>query len=191
MLQTPHSSASASASAAAAQTAVVERSSFTPLANLQNSASLEVKTMLGKAGWNQGFSNQISMMASNGIQHAKIKLNPMHLGPIEATVKLTGETAVVNISSLHLTTRDAMENAIPRLKEMLNENGFSQVDVNVSHQDKKQQQEAGLGSKSGSNNEHGNSTMPDEEQLSENIHDSESNTIDSGEQDLNIVDYYA
>jgi len=128
-------------------------------------------------------------MANNGIQKAKIRLNPAHLGPVEAMVKLSGEAIVVNISSQHLMTKDAMENAMPRLKEMLNENGFSQVDVNVSHQDKNEQQGAALGS----NNEHGHPTMPGEEQLSEDIQDSESDMIvnDLDEMDINIVDYYA
>ncbi len=154
---------------------------------------LDVKSPVGKAGWNQNFSNQILMMASNGVQHAKIKLNPMSLGPVEAMVKLSGESAVVNLSSLHLTTKEALENAIPRLKEMLNENGFSHVDVNVSHQDKKEQQDAGLDSKTSSNNEHGNSTMPGEEQLSEEPTDSDSaaQAADLDEQGLKIVDYYA
>jgi len=159
----------------------------------QTTSSMEVKTAVGKAGWNQNFSNQIVMMVNNGVQQAKIKLNPMSLGPVEAMVKLSGETAVVNLTSLHLTTKDAMENAIPRLKEMLNENGFSQVDVNVSHQDNKEQQEAALDAKTGSNNEHGNSTMPGDEQLSDETLDSETGTQVSGldEQGLNIVDYYA
>ncbi|WP_198264009.1 flagellar hook-length control protein FliK [sulfur-oxidizing endosymbiont of Gigantopelta aegis] len=153
--------------------------------------SLDVKTGVGKSGWNQSFSNQILVMANNGIQHAKIKLNPLSLGPVEAMVRLSGETAVVNLSAVNLTTKDALENALPRLKEMLNENGFSQVDVNVSHQDKKQQQEAALDSKTGSNNEHGNSTMPGDEQLSDDDPDSEANITALDENGLKIVDYYA
>ncbi len=155
----------------------------------QTLASMEVKTTVGTSAWNQGFSNQITMMAKNGIQQARITLNPAHLGPIEAMVKITGEAAVVNLSSLQLTTKDAMENAVPRLKEMLNENGFSQVDVNVSHQDKNEQQ----GSALGSNNEHGHPTMPGEEQLSNDTQESESDVVvhDSRNQGLNIVDYYA
>jgi len=155
--------------------------------------SLDVKTGVGKPGWNKSFSNQIIVMANNGIQHAKIKLNPLSLGPVEAMVRLSGETAVVNLSAVNLTTKDALESAIPRLKEMLNENGFSQVDVNVSHQDKKQQQEAALDSKTSSNNEHGNSTMPGDEQLSDDDLDSDVDAQASAtdENGLNIVDYYA
>ncbi|MCP3851044.1 MAG: hypothetical protein GY694_12520 [Gammaproteobacteria bacterium] len=162
-----------------------------PMSFLKTAASLEVKTAVGKPGWNQNFSNQVIMMANNGVQQAKIKLNPMRLGPVEAMVKLSSEGAVVNLTSLHLTTKEALESAIPRLKEMLNENGFSQVDVNVSHQDKKQQHEAALNR--GSNNEHGNSTMPGDEQLSEESLESNDDTkvTDEDEQGLKIVDYYA
>ncbi len=155
----------------------------------QTAPSLEVKTTVGKAAWSQSFSNQIIMMANNAIQQAKIKLNPLKLGPVEAMLKLSGESAVVTLTSQHLSTKEALENAIPRLKEMLNENGFSQVDVNVSHQDKNTQQEANLGS----NDEHGNSAMPGDEQLSEETLDSGTATqvVQSDELGLNIVDYYA
>lgn len=182
----------------AMQTVSTERlnpvGNVSPTAILQSLPSLEVRNTVGKPGWNKGFSQQIIMMAHNGIHQAKIKLNPVHLGPVEAMVKLNGETAVVNLTSLHLTTKEAMDNATPRLKEMLNENGFSQVDVNVSHQDKKEQQEANLSSnKERSNSEHGNSTMPGEEQLSEVNPGSDPDelTTDSDDQGLNIVDYYA
>ncbi|MCK5662992.1 MAG: flagellar hook-length control protein FliK, partial [Thiotrichaceae bacterium] len=142
-------------SAIAMQTMLTDRTlltngltSFSALqTNAQNLTSMEVKTSVGNTGWNQGFSNQITMMVKNGIQQAKIKLNPAHLGPVSATVNLTAEAVVVNLSALQLNTKDAMENAIPRLKEMLNENGFSQVDVNVSQQDKQEQQGAALSSK--------------------------------------------
>ena len=182
----------------AMQGAGLERTTslLTPSASspLQNINSMEVKTMFGKAGWNQSFSNQIVMMAKNGLQQAKIRLNPMHLGPVEAMVKISGDTAVVNLASLHLTTKEAMDAAIPRLKEMLNENGFSQVDVNVSHQDKQNQRDAELNlNKERSDGEHGNSTMPGEEQLSEEDHDADviASDDDSDVQGLNVVDYYA
>lgn len=157
--------------------------------NTQNLTEMEVKTGICRPGWNQGFSNQIVMMAKNGIQQAKIKLNPIHLGSVEAIVKLTGEGIVVNLSALQLTTKDAMKNAISRLKKMLNENGFSQVDVNVSHQDKQEYQGAALGS----NNEHGRPTMSGEEQLSDDELDLGSDAIAKNfmRQKVNIVDYYA
>ncbi len=165
---------------------------------VQNSGAYEVKTGVGKTGWSQNFNNQIMMMAGNGVQQAKIKLNPAHLGPVEVHVKLTREIAVVNLSSVHASTRDAIDGAIPRLKEMLNENGFSQIDVNVSHQDKRESQDAALlnkrsSSEERSNNEHGNSTMPGDEQLSELNNGSETDRLLSAKlaQSLNIVDYYA
>ena len=176
--------------------AVINDRINTHLNTTQINQNLEVKTPMGKSQWNKNFSKQIVMMANKGMQMAKIKLNPMSLGPVEAMVKLSGETAVVNLTSLHLTTKEALENAIPRLKEMLNENGFSQVDVNVAHQDKQQQEanfSSNTSSNTSSNNEHGKSTMPGEEQLSEESYESEldANAPMLDEQGLTIVDYYA
>lgn len=162
-----------------------------------NMSALEVKPGVGKPGWSQAFNNQIMVMAGNGVQQAKIKLNPLHLGPVEVNIKLTKEVAVINLASAHISTRDAIDGAIPRLKEMLNENGFSQVDVNVSHQDKQAQQEAAAFNRSSSqdrsNNEHGNSTMPGDEQLSELSDEPEQHSLRSQKlaHGLNIVDYYA
>ncbi len=162
-----------------------------------NGVVLEVKPGVGKPGWSQAFNHQIMIMAGNGVQQAKLKLNPLHLGPVEVSIKLTKDKAFINLSSVQLSTRDAIDGAIPRLKEMLNENGFSQVDVNVSHQDKQEQQEAALfnssSSQERSNNEHGNSTMPGDEQLSELGDGSENGSLLSKKlaQSLNIVDYYA
>ncbi len=160
-------------------------------------AGFDIKPGVGKPGWSQAFNNQIMIMAGNGIQQAKLKLNPVHLGPVEVNIKLTKETAVINLSSVQVSTRDAIDGAIPRLKEMLNENGFSQVDVNVSHQDKQAQQEAANFNRNAgqerSNNEHGNSTMPGDEQLLEPGDESGNNSLLSKNlsQSLNIVDYYA
>ena len=156
----------------------------------------DIKPAVGKPGWSQAFNNQIMIMAGNGIQQAKLKLNPVHLGPVEVNIKLTKETAIINLSSVQVSTRDAIDGAIPRLKEMLNENGFSQVDVNVSHQDKQAQQEAANFNRSSSqersNNEHGNSTMPGDEQLSEPGDElGNGSNLSNLAQSLNIVDYYA
>ncbi len=160
-------------------------------------AGFDIKPGVGKPGWSQAFNNQIMIMAGNGIQQAKLKLNPVHLGPVEVNIRLTKEKAVINLSSVQISTRDAIDGAIPRLKEMLNENGFSQVDVNVSHQDKQAQQEAANLNRSSaqerSDNEHGNSTMPGDEQLSEPGDEPENDSLLSKNlaQSLNIVDYYA
>jgi flagellar hook-length control protein FliK len=67
-------------------------------------------------------------MAKNDIQSAELHLNPADLGPIEITLTLGGDDktqATVQFSAAHAATREAIETALPRLREMLQENGIT------------------------------------------------------------------
>ncbi len=95
---------------------------------------VNIKTPVTHKNWGTDFNNNVAMLAKNGGGNAKIKLNPMNLGPIEAQIKIIHEVATVHIVANHATTRDAIDASVPRLKEMLEGQGFTQVDVNVSEQ---------------------------------------------------------
>lgn len=82
--------------------------------------------------WGQALGQKVTYMANNKLQEAKITLNPEKLGPIQ--VKLTvdkDQHAHVSMVAQHGTTREAIENAMPRLKEMLEAAGigFGSFDV--------------------------------------------------------------
>jgi flagellar hook-length control protein FliK len=94
-----------------------------------------VKTPVMDKQWSADFGQHIAYMAKSGGGNALIKLNPAHLGPVEASIKVSNEVATVQIVATNLTTRDALDAAIPKLKEMLEENGFSQVNVDISDKD--------------------------------------------------------
>lgn len=72
------------------------------------------------------------MMDSN-LTSAKLQVNPPALGPIEVRIALQGGHAQVWLSSHSALTRDALESSSPKLQEMLNSQGFSQVSVDISH----------------------------------------------------------
>ncbi|MDM7321949.1 MAG: flagellar hook-length control protein FliK [Gammaproteobacteria bacterium] len=46
-------------------------------------------------------------------------------------IELRGNEANVHFSAAHALTREAIEAALPRLREMLADQGFTQVNVNV------------------------------------------------------------
>jgi flagellar hook-length control protein FliK len=84
----------------------------------------------GSPTWDDGFSSRIVWMARNDVQSAEIRLNPPDLGPIEVKLVLTGDqgaqaSASVQFSAAHAATREAIESALPRLREMLLENGIA------------------------------------------------------------------
>ncbi len=82
--------------------------------------------------WRGELGSRLMVMANGSVQSAEIKLNPAHLGPIEVRISIEGDQAKVSFSAHHALTRDALESAIPRLREMLGANGLDLLDVNVS-----------------------------------------------------------
>jgi flagellar hook-length control protein FliK len=73
-------------------------------------------------------------MASNQFKTAEIRLTPAELGPLRVQVFVDDGAANVTFHSQHAVTREAIEQAMPRLREMLAENGLSLGQADVSEQ---------------------------------------------------------
>ena len=71
----------------------------------------------------------------------KININPPELGPIEVRISLKNDQANVNFYAQHGEVRDAIEEAFPRLRDMLSQNGLNLEDSNVSQHSFSQQEQ--------------------------------------------------
>ena len=74
-------------------------------------------------------------MVGRSAQSASLRLSPAELGPIEIRLSLQQEQASVAFTAQHALTREALEAAIPRLREMFNESNLQLVNVDVSQRD--------------------------------------------------------
>ncbi len=92
------------------------------------------------ADWGNQLGDGVRWMAQQNIQTADLRLNPPALGMLEVHIKLNADQANVTFSSPHAAVRDAIEHAIPRLRDMLSETGLQLGDVNVSQQSLSQHQ---------------------------------------------------
>lgn len=80
----------------------------------------------------QGLGERLLLMADKGLQSATLKLQPEHLGPMEIRISVDDDgSAQVHFSAHQSQTRDALENAIPRLRELFAEQGLSLMQANV------------------------------------------------------------
>lgn len=86
-------------------------------------------------GWGAEISGQVKWLAQNNIGGAEIRLNPPELGPIEVRIKTDGDQTSVFFTAHHAATRDALEQALPRLREAFAAGGLQLADANVSEQD--------------------------------------------------------
>ncbi|RDH84689.1 MAG: hypothetical protein DIZ80_04270 [endosymbiont of Galathealinum brachiosum] len=110
-----------------------------PLSNTLNSS---ITANIQNANWSQQMTQQVSYMIKGGFQQAEIKLNPANLGPMEIKLSMSDDKASVNFVTQHAQVRDVVDAALPRLKEMLEQQGLNLSDANVSTQSEQQQASA-------------------------------------------------
>lgn len=106
---------------------------------LGTTLSSTITSGLQNPQWSQQMTDQVSFMLKGGFQQAEIKLNPAHLGPMEIKLSINDDQASVAFVAQHAPVRDALDAAIPRLREMLEQQGLNLADVDVSTQSQQQQ----------------------------------------------------
>jgi len=84
--------------------------------------------------WGDEFSQKVSWMATQHNQSASLHLNPPQLGPLDVILKMNGDQASVIFTSPHAAVRDAIEHALPLLRDMLAVNGIMLSNAMVSDQ---------------------------------------------------------
>ncbi|MFT4797422.1 MAG: flagellar hook-length control protein FliK [Candidatus Azotimanducaceae bacterium] len=97
-------------------------------------ADLVVPNRVGTTDWSEAMAGRITLMVNQRISSARIHLNPPELGPIEVKVNVNNDQASVQFMSQSAQVRDALEQSVPRLREMLESAGFSLADSGVSDQ---------------------------------------------------------
>lgn len=90
-----------------------------------------VSTSLRDASWPQQFGEKIVWLARNDQQTAQININPPQLGPIQITISLSGDQASLAFASPHSEVRQAIESALPQLKELLSSSGINLGQTNI------------------------------------------------------------
>ena len=94
----------------------------------------QISTPLHSAAWGSEFANKVVWLAKNDQQQAQININPAQLGPIQITLHLNGDQATATFGSANAEVRQAIENSLPQLKEMLSSAGINlgQADVGAN-----------------------------------------------------------
>ncbi len=82
--------------------------------------------------WSEEVGQRIRWMVGNQVQAAELRINPPQLGPIEVRISMQNDQMNVSFLAQQGQVRDALEDAIPRLREMLGQQGFASVNVDVS-----------------------------------------------------------
>lgn len=101
----------------------------------QQAAVTQTPLTLADPGFANALGDRVSWLAGNaGNNVAQLQLHPRELGPMLVHVKVDGHHTEVLFQTQHAVVRDALEAAMPRLREMLAQGGQQQVSVNVQQQ---------------------------------------------------------
>lgn len=123
---------------------------LTPAASAPGQASaasapqiaMDVQPQLNSAAWSRVVSSRVVWMAREGVQQADLRLNPASLGSVEVRLTINNDQASVTFLAQNAATREALEQAMPRLRESLSENGLSLTHSEVGEQAHSDQQPA-------------------------------------------------
>lgn len=85
---------------------------------------------------------RIQWMLSRGLQTADIRVDPPELGTIHIRVTQQGDQTQVVFTSQHANVRDALENSLPRLREMFEQQGLNLAQTDVRDQGHRSQGDA-------------------------------------------------
>ena len=98
-----------------------------------------VHTPVGTPGWSEEIGSRLTMMVEQGKHTASLRLSPEHLGPLEIQISMNDDQASVYFGAAHADTRAALENALPKLREMFAAQGLSLADAGVHREPPRQQ----------------------------------------------------
>ena len=95
-------------------------------------ASEHIPARLGTTAWDNQVSQKVVWMVGGMDQSATLTLNPPDLGPVQVVLNVNNDQATVAFSSATPEVRAALENAMPRLRDMLGEAGVTLGEASVS-----------------------------------------------------------
>jgi len=87
----------------------------------------------------QALGPHIQWLVGHKIDHAHLHLNPQELGPLEVHLQLDGDQLQAHFNSRHVEVRQALEHALPQLRELLGEHGLNLSQSTVSQHSSQQQ----------------------------------------------------
>lgn len=125
----------------------------------------QIQAPVGSPDFAPGLSAQVSLMVKEGLQEARLQLNPAEMGPITVQIQIDGTAAQVTMTAEQAPTRDALEQAMPALAGALREEGLTLTGGGVFEQPRQAgdgagQAQAGAAGRSGGRGAGGDGDAP-------------------------------
>lgn len=86
----------------------------------------------GGPDWGDALAQRIGWMLEGQLGRAEIAIDPPELGPLQVRITTLHDQTQVQFLSQHAAVRDALDQALPRLREMLEAQGLQLAHADVS-----------------------------------------------------------
>lgn len=88
-------------------------------------AEVQLPTPISDPDFPDLFATQVSVLVKDGVQEARLHLNPAEMGPISVQIALDGTQAQVDFTAATGATRDLIETSLPMLAAALHDAGLT------------------------------------------------------------------
>jgi flagellar hook-length control protein FliK len=102
-----------------------------------------VQVPMRDPAWPQAVAAEIRFLVDHKIDVATLRLNPEHLGPVEVRIDVRDERVSVSFGVHHGDTQAALEQSLPRLREMFAAAGLHLGDASVRQEARRDSQSSG------------------------------------------------
>lgn len=125
---------------------VADTSSLQP----SNPTQTQIAAPLNSSQWSEELGQRVRWLVGQNINAAQIRLNPAALGPVELRINVAGDQVSVAFNSQFGAVREAIESALPKLREMLESQGLNLAEADINQGDTAEKQ--GKDRENGANN---------------------------------------
>ncbi|MEJ0007536.1 MAG: flagellar hook-length control protein FliK [Steroidobacteraceae bacterium] len=135
-----HAAATGDSTDAAQAAAVLQASALNRPNSSLGTATLTIHAPVGSAAFADEVSARATDLAQSGISQAQLQLNPTDMGPVQVHITMQAGQASVWFGATHADTRAALEQSLPRLRELFAGAGMPLTDSGVFREPPQQQQ---------------------------------------------------
>ena len=117
-----------------------QSNALNPLMRSEQAAAPQQALTLHRDMASEQLAERVQVMLSKNLKNIDIRLDPPELGRLHIRMNMNGDTASVQFTVSNPQARDMIEHSMPRLREMLTQQGLQLSDTSVQQQSAGQQQ---------------------------------------------------
>lgn len=96
--------------------------------------AVPVTVKFGSQTWPNAVAERSANLVLQNVQSAQLQLDPPELGPLTVKIQVQHDQAAVSFVATNPAVKEALDNTMVRLRELLEEQGMQLVDASVSDQ---------------------------------------------------------